>query len=121
MHNRTLSCYEDKGACLLIHIHLQPGAKKNICVGVSHSVLKIKVKSPPINDRANKELIATLSTLLDIHQQSISLKGERSRYKTAIISHLLPEQRKKIILFLDNLSQNHSVEPSEKSQSRAEY
>jgi len=100
--------YMDKNNQIFIRIHVQPKANTNLIVGIAQSFLKIKLKTPPIKGQANAELIKLLSSVLQIGAHKISLKGEKSRYKTAIFSHLELRESQKILEFLETLqTQSH--------------
>jgi len=72
-----------------ITVQVQPNAKRNEVLGFEDGVLKVKIAAPPVKGRANKELIAFLSQLLNVSKSSITLeKGATSRRKLIGISGL---------------------------------
>ncbi len=65
-----------------IAVKVQPGARKNVITGYSDSVLRVKIAAPPIEGKANKELIAYFSDILDVRKSAITIeKGQTSRNK----------------------------------------
>ncbi|MCK4977293.1 MAG: YggU family protein [Anaerolineales bacterium] len=65
-----------------IAVKVQPGARKNGITGYSDSVLRVKIAAPPIEGKANKELIAYFSDILDVRKSAITIeKGQTSRNK----------------------------------------
>ena len=70
-----------------LNIHLTPNAKKSEVLGEETNLfgkkcLKVKVAAPPIEGKANKELIETLSKHFKKPKSQIRiLKGENSRNK----------------------------------------
>ncbi|MDD5731619.1 MAG: DUF167 domain-containing protein [Patescibacteria group bacterium] len=70
-----------------ISVHLTPNAKKSEILGEQDDlfggkVLRVKVAAPPIEGKANKELINILSEHFDVPKSKISiLSGEKSRNK----------------------------------------
>jgi uncharacterized protein len=71
----------------LIHVHVQPGAKISGPVGLHGSRLKWKLKAPPVDGKANTELIESVAEFFQIKKSDISIKsGETSRTKTLQIS-----------------------------------
>lgn len=66
----------------LLRCHVQPGAKKSELAGPYGDRLKIRVKAPPVEGKANKELLRFLSKLLGRPKSSLSIvRGELSRRK----------------------------------------
>jgi uncharacterized protein len=67
---------------LLISLYVQPKASKTRVVGVYDQCLKLTVASPPIDGRANEELVRFFSEKLQIPKRSVELKsGMRGRRK----------------------------------------
>jgi hypothetical protein len=65
-----------------IAVKVQPGARKNGITGYSDSVLRVKIAAPPMEGKANKELIAYFSDILDVRKSAITIeKGQTSRNK----------------------------------------
>ncbi len=67
---------------------LQPGAKKNELVGFTGDParLKIKIKAPPVEGKANKALIAFLSKTIGLRKNQIALRrGELSKHKDILV------------------------------------
>lgn len=65
-----------------LNIYVQPGAKKTMCDGLHGSHIKIRIKSPPLEGKANEELIEFLSEKLKVKKSCIGIvAGEKSRYK----------------------------------------
>ncbi len=65
-----------------IKIRVIPRAKRPEVVETGENELKIKLKSPPFDNRANQELIETLSEYYKVSKSKISIiSGEKSRNK----------------------------------------
>lgn len=65
-----------------IAVNVQPGARKNNIISYSDSVLQVKIAAPPVDGKANKELIAYLSDTLNVRKSAITVeKGHTSRNK----------------------------------------
>lgn len=76
-----------KDNCLL-RIHIQPGASENKLFALYGQPvrLKIKVKSSPVEGRANKALIEYLSDILSVPKKDIEIvRGHTSRSKDVVI------------------------------------
>ncbi len=66
-----------------ITIRVIPNAKKSEVVGKEGGAWKIRLAAPPIEGRANEELVGFLSELLDTPKSAIDiLRGHGSRLKT---------------------------------------
>jgi len=65
-----------------IKIKVVPRSSRNQIQGLEEGVLKVKVTSPPIEGKANRDLLALLSRELDIPKRDIEiLSGKGSRLK----------------------------------------
>jgi len=71
--------------CKLI-LFIQPKASKNEIIGPHNGALKIKITAPPVDGKANAELVEFLSEVLKIPKRRIEiLKGETGRNKSVEI------------------------------------
>ena len=78
--------YYIKNNTLFLQIYLQPNAKTNKIIGIHDERLKIQIKSLPIDNKANKELIQFLSQTLNIKRSNIEIvTGNTSRNKLVAI------------------------------------
>lgn len=69
--------------CLILHIHVQPNAKKTEIIGRHGDALKVKLQAPPVEGQANQALIKFFATCFDIPNKQVTLvRGESSRQKT---------------------------------------
>lgn len=70
-----------------INVRITPNAKKSEVLGEEHDLfggktLKVKVSAPPIEGKANKELINILSEHFEVSKSKISIvSGDKSRNK----------------------------------------
>ena len=76
-----------------ISLFVTPNATKNEVRGFIDGILQVKIAAPPIKGKANRELIAFLSQLLDVGKSSLNIvKGHTSRNKLVAIDGLSQEQ-----------------------------
>jgi len=77
-----------------------PGAKKSELIGWMEAesasapgrILRIKLKAPPVEGKANRELALFLAKQLGLSKAAVSLRsGEKSRLKRVVIEGLTPE------------------------------
>jgi uncharacterized protein len=72
-----------KDGLITIKIYVQPGAKKSECQGTYAGAIKIRLSAPPVDGKANEELIQFIATELAIAKKKVLLMhGEKSRNKT---------------------------------------
>ena len=80
------SWYTLDGHSIIVSIHAQPGARLNkgsaAIQGLYGDALKIRVIAPPVDGRANHELIRFLAKTFHVSQCDVCwLSGETSRQK----------------------------------------
>ena len=79
-------------------VRVTPGAKRNAVTGLKEGVWHIKIAAPPIEGKANEELVAFLSKLLGVRKSNLSVvKGQTSRNKLVSVSGL-PQKEIKLRL-----------------------
>ncbi len=83
----------------ILRVYIRPGSNCNQIVGEYGNPLrlKIKIKSPPVDGKANEQLQIYLSKLLKISKNKITLlRGESSRQKDLFIEMPIDELIAKI-------------------------
>ena len=76
-----------------LHIHVVPNAKIDKVVGERGGAIKIKLRAPAVEGKANSALISFLADELNIRQRAIVLQhGQRSRDKVIRIGGLTEEE-----------------------------
>jgi uncharacterized protein (TIGR00251 family) len=76
---------------ILIQVH--PGAKRNETLRFENGTWYLKIAAPPVEGKANKELINFLSTVLDVSKSRISIeKGTNSHKKLVLVEGIEEEQ-----------------------------
>ncbi len=71
---------------LVVSLHVQPNAPKSEVIGEFNGALKIKIKAPPVDGKANSEIQRFLSELLGVAKNQIEiLKGDKSKQKKVLI------------------------------------
>ncbi|OGR03611.1 MAG: YggU family protein [Deltaproteobacteria bacterium RIFOXYA12_FULL_61_11] len=67
---------------LRLRVYLQPGASINKIVGLQGDELKIAIRSPAVENRANEELIRYLAKRLGLARSKVNLvQGQTCRHK----------------------------------------
>lgn len=81
-----------------LRIHVQPGAKRSETAGLHGDALKVRLQAPPIEGRANDELIRFLAKRLGCRRQQVTLvSGESSREKVVVIEGLAEDAVRRIV------------------------
>jgi uncharacterized protein (TIGR00251 family) len=76
-----------------VWIYVHPGARRNEVQGEQDGVWHLKIAAPPVKGRANQELLAFLSDVLQTGKSNLIIeKGLTGRRKLLSISSLTPEQ-----------------------------
>jgi len=76
----------------ILQVHVIPNARSDVVVGKHGGALKIKLRAPAIEGKANAALLRFLAERLQLPRKGIVLKsGEKSRDK-AIQIHGLSEE-----------------------------
>ena len=86
-----MSFYQWQGKDLVLYVKIQPSASSDALAeiinhAVQHDQIKIRLTSPPVEGKANKQLISFLSTLFSVGRSQIELlSGQSSRNKKVLI------------------------------------
>ncbi len=76
---------EEDGAVVLV-LHVQPGAKRTQVDGAHGDALKVRLAAPPVDGKANAELVRFLADAFGVAQRQIAIvRGGTSRRKTVRI------------------------------------
>jgi len=71
----------------LLELHVQPGAKATAAVGEHGGRLKLKIAAPPVDNKANAQLLDWLAAQLGVPKSAVRLvRGASSRQKTVAVS-----------------------------------
>jgi hypothetical protein len=74
-----------------INVHVQPGARNNRIVGRQGDALKVAVREPPADGRANAAVARMLASWLGVAAGSITLvAGRTSRRKRFFVAGIDP-------------------------------
>jgi len=95
-----------KGQDLILSLHVHPASKKDQWCGLYGNALKVKIKAPPIDGKANEYLIKWLATEFQVKQSAITLlKGHQSPNKQIKIASptCIPEPITQLGLFPNQL------------------
>jgi len=81
-----------------VEVLVQPRAARNEIVGPHGESLKIRLKAPPVEGKANQALVSFLAKLFGVSKQQVKvLSGLTSRRKSIYISGVKAEEARKIL------------------------
>ncbi len=74
---------------IILSVRVQPRAGKNQVVGRMGDALKLKLKAPPVDDKANEAACVFLAEYFRIPRSAVELrKGQHSRAKVFLLKNL---------------------------------
>ena len=72
-----------------LSVRVQPGASRSEVAGLHGAELKVRVKAPPVEGKANEALLECLAELFRVKRSQCELlRGESSRSKTVFVRGL---------------------------------
>lgn len=78
---------EAAGAAIVLSLHVQPGAKRSAVAGAHGDALKIRLAAPPVDGKANAELVRFLADAFGVPLRNVALvRGDTSRTKVVRIA-----------------------------------
>lgn len=82
------------GTAAEVDLRVQPGASRSCLVGVAEGRLRVRLASPPVDGRANTELLSLLARELGVRPREVTLvAGLTGRSKTVRIERPEAEVR----------------------------
>src|SRR5215475_341141 len=83
-----------------VSVRVQPRASRDEIAGVIDGALKIRLKAPAVENRANEALCDLLAVLLKTPKSAVRiLSGERSRTKLVELRGVTRQQVEKLLQF----------------------
>lgn len=84
-------------------VKLVPNSSFNKIVDYTDEYIRIKISAPPIENKANKELIEFLSDIFKINRSKIKIvSGDKSKLKKILISDKCSNEVMQKIMFVLN-------------------
>jgi hypothetical protein len=72
---------------IIIDVKVEPRASRTEVLGIHGNALKVKLTAPPVEGRANKQLIEVLSEYFGLKKRQLEvIGGSASRRKTVLIT-----------------------------------
>jgi uncharacterized protein (TIGR00251 family) len=84
---------QEREGCVIFPVRVQPRASKDEIAGEMGGALKVRLRAPALEDRANEALVEYLAELLKTPRAAVRiLSGERSRTKRIEIRGVTRQQ-----------------------------
>lgn len=97
-----------------IEAFVRPRAAKDALAGVHGTGLRVKVKAPPVEGRANRAVEKLLADLLALPPAAVTVTaGESSRHKTIHVAGMSPED---VTSRLDGVLSSRAHEPGQEAR-----
>lgn len=78
----SFSCLRSSGSACVLDISAVPGAKRTEVVGLHDGALRLRLAAPPVDGKANDEIVAWLAKSLGLPRRDVQLlRGPTSRRK----------------------------------------
>ena len=75
-------------------VRVKPRASKSAVLGVRSGELEVAVRAPPVDGKANEELVRVLADYYEIPKSTISIaRGQSGRSKTVRLAVVPPKLR----------------------------
>lgn len=88
---------------IIFCVKLVPNSSFSKIVDYTDDYVRIKISAPPIENRANKELIDFCSDLFDVNKSKLSIiSGEKSKIKKVLIKNAKNEEITQKLMFVLN-------------------
>jgi uncharacterized protein (TIGR00251 family) len=72
----------EKTGAVIVAVHVMPNAPQTQVQGLHDGALRVRLKAPPVDGKANQELVAWLARELKVPRASIELiRGDTARRK----------------------------------------
>ena len=90
---------------VIFSVKLVPNSSFSKVVDYTEEYVRIKISSPPIENKANKELISFCSDLFDVNKSKLKLvSGDKSKLKKILITNSKIEDiTQKLMFVLDSV------------------
>lgn len=90
---------QDYQGSVIFFVRVQPRASRDEIVGEMGGALKIRVRAPAVEDRANEAMVELLAGLLKRPKSAVRLlSGERSRTKRIAIDGVTKQQVLRLLM-----------------------
>ena len=92
------SWYTETGEGVIVNVRAQPRSSRSGIDGLIGDALKVRIRSAPVDGKANKELIETLADAFGLAKSAVGFKsGETSKTKRILLGGISAAQVERIV------------------------
>lgn len=85
--------YTETAAGVILQVRAQPRSSRAGLDGLLGDALKVRIRSAPVDGKANRELLETLAEAFELPKSAVSFKsGETSKTKRILLAGLTGRQ-----------------------------
>ena len=93
-----MSFYAESSEGVVVNVRAQPRSSRAGIEGVVADALKVRLRSAPVDGKANKELIETLADAFGLPKSMVVFKsGETSKQKRILLAGVSVEAVRKVV------------------------
>ncbi len=86
METKTKSIFSASAEGVILNVRVQPKSSRSGVDGVVGDAIKVRVKSAPVDGKANRELVETLAEALGVAKSALAIKsGESAKTKRILV------------------------------------
>lgn len=90
--------YTETAEGVVLNVKAQPRSSRNGLDGVLGDAVKVRIRSAPVDGKANKELVETLADAFGLPKSRVLFKGgETSKTKRILLQGLTAEQVRAVV------------------------
>lgn len=83
------ACFREHEEGVVLHVRVSPNAAKTKPEGLREDRLALRVKAPPVEGKANKEVLRWAAAAFGLRKSSVCLlRGEHAREKDLLLAGL---------------------------------
>jgi len=81
-----MACFNETSEGVILNVRAQPRSSRSGLDGVIGDAVKVRIRSAPVDGKANKELIETIADAFGLPKSSVLFKGgETSKTKRLLL------------------------------------
>lgn len=93
-----MACFSENVDGIILNVKAQPRSSRSGLDGLVGDAVKVRIRSAPVDGKANKELVETLADAFGLPKSRVIFKGgETSKTKRILLQGLTAEQVRAVV------------------------